>query len=208
MADTHYLAYLSLTFALVVTPGATTAIVVRNALSGGRRRGLWAATGAAIGNSTHAAVAGLGLAVLVSRLPGALLTLRLAGGLYLAWLGATGALRLIRAGAAPVAGAVLTGDSHAHPAIREGVVVNLLNPAIITFYLVVVPTFMPATASPWYYALLATTHVGLAYIVHSFWALTLGRLRHVAERPGARLAFEAVTATVLLAFAWQVISTL
>jgi threonine/homoserine/homoserine lactone efflux protein len=206
----NYIAYLSLTFALVITPGATTAVVVRNALSGGRRGGLSAACGAAIGNSTHAAAAGIGVAVLVSRLPSALITIRLAGGLYLAWLGAQSALRMIRRTAVPAASSILaaSGNAHLHHAVREGAVANLLNPAIITFYLTVVPTFVPVDARPWYYALLAATHVAMALVVHSAWVFALDRLRHVIERPAARLALEAVTATALAAFSWRVLSAL
>ena len=37
MPDSSLFAYLSLTFILVITPGSTTAVVVRNTLEGGRR---------------------------------------------------------------------------------------------------------------------------------------------------------------------------
>ena len=53
-----YAAYLSLTFALVIMPGATTAVVVRNTLASGWRGGIWAAVGAAAGNSSHAVAGG------------------------------------------------------------------------------------------------------------------------------------------------------
>ena len=82
-----YLAYFAFTAVLVATPGATTAVVVRNTLAGGRRAGMAAALGAAIGNTTHAVAAGLGLAVLVARWPDALTAIRIAGGVYLGWLG-------------------------------------------------------------------------------------------------------------------------
>lgn len=205
-----YIAFLSLTFALVITPGATTAVVVRNALAGGRSGGLWAAVGAAIGNSTHALAAGLGLAVLIGRMPSALFALQFAGGIYLAWLGAQSALRVLRGTAVPVAATILSSaqPAHFHHAVREGAVANLLNPAIITFYLTVVPTFVPPGAPPWHYAALATTHIGMAYVVHSAWALALHHMRPVLERPAARTAFEVLTATALLGFAWRVLSAL
>ena len=38
--DPLYAAFLSFTFVFVATPGATTAVVVRNTLDGGRRAGL------------------------------------------------------------------------------------------------------------------------------------------------------------------------
>jgi threonine/homoserine/homoserine lactone efflux protein len=93
-------------------------------------------------------------------------------------------------------------------ALREGMLVNLLSPPIITFYLAVVPTFVPAGVSPWYYALLAGTHVGMAFIVHNGWVFALDRLRHVLEHPVARLVLEGLTAAALLVFAVRVLSGL
>ena len=50
-ADPLFAAFLSFTLVFVATPGATTAVVVRNAIDGGRRAGLWAAPGAAVANA-------------------------------------------------------------------------------------------------------------------------------------------------------------
>lgn len=203
-----YPAFLSLTFALVIAPGATTAVVVRNALSNGWRGGFLAAVGAAVGNSTHAALAGLGLALLVSRVPVALTVVRVVGGLYLGWLGAKSLWRVVRRRAVPIARDVIgaRADGQEHAAIREGVLVNLLNPAIITFYLAVVPTFVPQDASPFYYGLLAVTHVTMAFVVHCAWAFGFDGLRHVLDRPAARMAVEGLTAVALLVLALRVLS--
>ena len=198
--DPLFLAYLSLTAALVVTPGATTAVVVRNTLSAGWRGGLAAAVGAAAGNTAHATAAGLGLAVVIARQPTLLLVIQLAGGCYLAWLGVRSARRLIGGEALPISGEILGARAtlaHRH-AVREGVTVNLLNPAIATFYLAVVPSFLPAGTPRGYYVQLAAAHVAMAFACHSLWALGMDRLRHVIERPAARIALEGLTAAALL----------
>ena len=201
-----FVAYAALTFALVITPGATTAVVVRNTLASGWRGGLWAAVGAAIGNSTHATLAGLGLSVLVSRQPGLYAALQVAGGVYLLWLGAVGIRRLLQGGAVPASSAILgRADQRPHHAVREGAWVNLLNPPIITFYLTVVPSFLPTPTPPGYYLGLAATHVGMAFAMHSVWALGLGRLRHVLARPAARVVLEGLTAAALWLLAARVL---
>jgi threonine/homoserine/homoserine lactone efflux protein len=204
-----YAAYLSLTFALVITPGATTAVVVRNTLSSGWRGGMWSAVGAAVGNSTHAVAAGLGLALVLARLPLLFTALKVAGGLYLLWLAFRSAHRLLQHRALPAAAAILATDdpTQAHHAWREGLSVNLLNPAIATFYLAVVPSFVPSPTPAGHYTWLATTHVVMAFVVHTTWALALDRLRHVLTRPFARLVLEAVTATALLLLALRVLAT-
>ena len=76
--DSSYLAFFTFTFVLVVTPGSTTAVVVRNTLEGGRRAGYLTALGAALANTTIAISCGLGLSVLVSVWPGSLDAIRIA----------------------------------------------------------------------------------------------------------------------------------
>jgi len=199
VSDASFLAYLSLTVALVITPGATTALVVRNTLADGRRGGLLAAAGAAIGNSTHAIAAGLGLAIILSRSPRLFLVVQMAGGLYLAWLALQSLRRISAHRALPASEAILStaGRARPHAALREGVTVNLLNPAIATFYLAVVPSFLPADASTAVFALLAAIHVVLAFVVHTIWVLALHHLRHVLTRPAARVSLELLTALAL-----------
>ncbi len=205
--DPILVGYISLTAALVITPGATTAVVVRNTLASGWRGGIAAATGAALGNTTHATAAGLGLAVFVARVPILLVAIKIAGGLYLAWLGLASVRRIIAGRALPISGAIISGrDSIAqHHAVREGLTVNLLNPAIATFYLAVVPTFLPAGAPHSYYVELAAIHVGLAFLCHGIWAFGMDRLRHVLAHPVARLALEGLTAAALLFLAGRVV---
>jgi threonine/homoserine/homoserine lactone efflux protein len=205
--DPLFVAYLSLTAALAVSPGATTAVVVRNTLSGGWRGGVAAAAGAALGNSTHATAAGLGLAVVVARVPAILLGIQLAGGLYLAWLAFGSVRRIYEHAALPASDQILAArTTSGHHAAREGITVNLLNPAIALFYLAVVPSFVPDPAPRGYYVQLAAIHVAMAFLCHCAWAFGLDRLRHVLKRPGARIALEALTAGALFLLAGRVLS--
>jgi threonine/homoserine/homoserine lactone efflux protein len=205
--DPLFLGYLSLTAALVITPGATTAVVVRNTLASGWRGGISAAVGAALGNSIHAAAAGLGMAVLVARVPALLIGIKIAGGLYLGWLGLNSLRRVVSGDPLPVSSSIMSADdglAH-HHAIREGLTVNLLNPAIATFYLAVVPSFVPSDPTPGYYAQLAAVHVGMAFLCHSIWAFALDRLRHVLTHQSARMVLEGITAAALLLLAARVL---
>src|SRR5262245_52004880 len=91
------LTYISFTFFLVVTPGATTAVVIRNTLERGFRGGVSTAAGAAMANTTHATAAGLGLTIVLQRFPRVLLGVRIAGAAYLGWLGVASLIRAWRA---------------------------------------------------------------------------------------------------------------
>jgi threonine/homoserine/homoserine lactone efflux protein len=207
--DSLLIAYLTFTFILAATPGSTTAVVVRNTLAGGRSAGFAAAAGAALGNTSQATAAGLGLAVLFARFPSAIVLLRVAGAAYLAWLGASGiwkvmhghegTLRVLAAGDRPLS----TEERRA--SFRQGLTVNLLNPAISTFYLVVVPSFLPAGAPRWYYAMLALLHIAIAFACHGAWSVAFDRLREFFRVPAARRTLEAATGLALLALAVRVL---
>ena len=54
--------------------------------------------------------------------------------------------------------------SHRFAYFGDGLAINLLSPVIISYYLSVVPSFIPAGASRLYYSGLAATHVGLAVV--------------------------------------------
>jgi threonine/homoserine/homoserine lactone efflux protein len=208
--DPLLLAYLTFTTILVVTPGSTTAVVVRNTLMGGRAAGLAAAAGAAVGNTSHATAAGLGLAVVFARWPSALTLIRLGGALYLGWLGAMSVYRGVTEADGGLRLSDPTGtngtvrDVHAG-SFRQGLLVNLMNPTIITFYLVVVPTFLPSGATTSYFVGLAAYHVGLALVCHSVWALGLDRLRPVFHAPRPRRVLEGATGVALLGLAARVL---
>lgn len=202
--DPGVAAYLTFTFVLVVTPGSTTAVVVRNTLMGGRAAGFAAAAGAALGNATHATAAGLGLAVLFARWPAAFTFLRVAGGVFLAWLGARSLWRAVHGGATTDS---MPGDRPRSElgGFRQGLAVNLLNPSIATFYLVVVPSFVPAAAPAYRFAAMAAAHVVMAFGCHSVWVLALDRLRALFQTAGARAALDGVTGLALLALAVRVL---
>jgi threonine/homoserine/homoserine lactone efflux protein len=225
--DPLLLAYFTFTFILVITPGSTTAVVIRNTLSGGRAAGFAAAAGAALGNTSHATAAGLGLAVVFARWPIALLALRIGGALYLVWLGASSLYRAVAGeqreigelGAERTAApSTITSDDADRTtapradggisrsgSFRQGLTVNLLNPSIATFYLVVVPTFLPSGAPRGYFVLFAALHVAMAFACHGMWALALDTLRHFFRRPHARRALEAATGVALLALALRIV---
>ncbi len=206
VTDPLFAAFLTFTLVFVATPGATTAVVVRNALDGGRGAGLAAAFGAAVANGTHATVARLAGAALLAWWPGALDAVRLAGGGFLAYLGLRGLWLLRAQGALPLAmpGADQPRASHRRSFV-EGLTVNLLGPVILTFYLAVVPTFIRPAWPRSAYVLLAASHVALALACHSAWVLALHRMRAVFQRPGPRRTLAAAASVSMLWLAGRVL---
>ena len=210
MIDSELAAYVTFTTLLAATPGSSTAVVVRNVLAGGRRRGLAAAAGAAIGNTTYALLSGLGLAAVFARSPRAFVVVQIAGTVYLAALGLRSLLAAWRMRPPVLPGALeAAGTRGAASGIRtgltQGLAANLMNPAIVTFYLAVVPSFLNGTAMlTRRYALLATIHVTMALAFHSAWVLALHSMRAFWSWPRARRALEALTGAALLVLAARV----
>lgn len=191
-------AYLSLTFLLAFAPGATTAMVVRHTLIGGRRRGLTVAAGAAAGNLTQAAIALVGVSALIASHPSALRILSMLGALFLGFIGLKSLIRSLGSLSALSALSALSEPSEPGPAFLNGLGVNLLNPSITGFYVGVVPSFVPAGA-PWRVAaLFYLAHVGIAFVCHGFWASVFHRARlwFAGERP--RRWLDAAVGIVLL----------
>ena len=203
-------AYFIFTFILVVTPGSTTAVVVRNTLEGGRRAGYATASGAALANATIAIACGLGLSVLLADWPGSVDAIRIGGALFLAWLGAASLWRAWRAPDGGIRLSIDPGDARARPHlgayVGDGLAINLLSPIIISFYLSVVPSFIPAGASRLYYSMLAASHVTMALLCHSMWATALDAMRRWFVAPWTRRMLQAGTGLALLALAARVIS--
>jgi threonine/homoserine/homoserine lactone efflux protein len=198
-------AYVSATFVLAATPGATTAVVIRNTLANGWRGGLTAAAGAAVANTTWATFAAVGVAMLLAQSSTAFLVLQIGGGLYLTWLGANSVLRAVRPSAGhPVSGRP-DGDVVSVAAFRQGLLTNLLNPPIVTFYLIVVPTFLPPGGGTAAFALLAAIHIVIAFGCHVAWATAFDRMGHVFTAPGARRGLDAAAGIAILALAARVL---
>ena len=201
--------YLTFTFILVVTPGSTTAVVVRNTLEGGRRAGYVTALGAALANISIATACGLGLSVLIAFWPGSLSAIKIAGAAFLAFLGVSS---LWRAWHQPDGGIRMSADpdngpteSHVGAYFGDGLAINILSPVIISFYLSVVPTYIPAGASRFYYTQLASAHVAMAFLCHSACVTGLEAMRRWFIAPWTRRALQTLTGLALIGLSARVI---
>ena len=203
----NYWAFAAIAVPLVLTPGASTALVLRNSIARGTRSGVRTAVGINAGSLCYGLLAAFGAALALQQWPAAWRVLRVAGVAYLIALAFSsfrhalvGGWLSVRAAAPPPASAApLARD------LAEGFITNLLNPAIATFYLLVVPQFVPAGAPMVRSVLLLTAiHVSLAITCHLTWAAAGGTLAHALGRSGPRRALEALSGVALVALALKV----
>jgi threonine/homoserine/homoserine lactone efflux protein len=201
MIDPTLATYVGATLAFSATPGQSTAVVIQQTVDNGWRAGVAAAIGCAIANVAHATMAGVGLAVLTARLPQALAVVRVAGGLYLIWLGGRSLWRAAR----PLQSAPPSRGAVGRVAFGQGLVTNLLNPSIVTFYLVVVPSFIGPGDRAARFVLLATIHVTCAFACHNSWAGLFNQIGHLLRTVRARRMFDLCAGLALIGLAVRIV---
>jgi len=128
---------------IAAIPGPGIFYVAARTLSGGRQAGIASTFGTALGGLVHVVAGGLGVSAIILASAQLLTLLKLAGALYLIWLG----IRTIReAGNLPQE---QTGPIGTKRAFREGVLVEALNPKTAAFFLAFIPQFLePAAGYP------------------------------------------------------------
>jgi threonine/homoserine/homoserine lactone efflux protein len=185
------LAFAPVAALLTITPGAGTAMIVRSAVRGGRRRALVTTIGNSIGVLAWAGFAAVGVAAVVATSAEAFTAVKLVGAVVLVILGLQ-SLRGRRAAdsvAAPAGGAPL----------RDGVVTSLANPKLAVFFAALFPQFVPDGASVLLSALLmAAMIVAFDLVWYSMLAYLVARARRAfVEGPWLARA-ERLTGAVLV----------
>ncbi len=137
----HLGAFLALSALVIITPGPDTALTVRNALLSGRGAGMLTAAGICTGLATWAVFAAAGVAALLRASEPAFLAIRIAGGLYLAYLGLRGIIAAVRNDSGGVWSGMDSRRVRPRAAYRQGLISNLGNPKIAVFFVSLLPQF-------------------------------------------------------------------
>ncbi len=186
---------------LAVTPGPSVVLLLAIATDRGRRAGAAAAVGLAAGTFAWVVVTAAGLGALLAARPQLLSVITTIGGAYLLWLG----VERFRTPAAPP---TAPEQHRLGSPLRDGLVVNLLNPSLTIFLASVTPPFLALDRGPvWQQVLiLGTVLVVVSTVVNVGWAFVgaaIGRRarRLVGSRRTAVAVGCAYTALAAVAFA-------
>jgi threonine/homoserine/homoserine lactone efflux protein len=199
MSWSKYAEFLAFAVVLVLIPGPDFAVVTKNTLAGGRRRGRWTALGVSSSNLVQGAAAAAGVGALIVRVQPLFEAIKWAGVAYLAYLGAQAVRSAVRGqyppglDDGPASRDGLTGW-------RQGFVSNITNPKVLVFYLAVLPQFLTPGAGLGWLLMLAWSHalLSLAYLQVLVTGLH-GARKLLARRP-VRRGLDATTGAVLLGF--------
>jgi threonine/homoserine/homoserine lactone efflux protein len=200
MSWSKYGEFLAFAVVLVLIPGADFAVVTKNTLVGGHRRGRWTALGVSNSNLVQGTAAAFGLSALIMKVQPLFEAIKWAGVAYLAYLGAQ-AIRSARRGEY----APLNGDDPARAAQnvvgwRQGFLSNITNPKVLVFYLAVLPQFLTPGAGLGWLLVLAWSHavISLGYLL--VLVTGLHSARRLLMRRKVRRALDTTTGVVLLGF--------
>jgi RhtB (resistance to homoserine/threonine) family protein len=138
--------FLAVAAIVIVTPGVDMALVTKNALLHGRRPALATALGVNLGIAFWATAAALGLATVIAASAAAFAVIKLAGAVYLVYLGLK-TLRASRTASETSAGTSERAGLRDAVAFRQGVLSNLLNPKIALFFTSLLPQFVDRSGS-------------------------------------------------------------
>lgn len=194
-------AFLLAVAVIELTPGPNMGWLAALTLRDGRRAGLSAVAGIALGLSLQLAAAVTGLTALLISAPAVHAGLHwasIAFMLYLAWeaYADTGSASLAR--------------QDGHYGFRRGLVANVLNPKALAFYVLLISQFVRPGAGPpvWLQSLfLGLIHLGVATLVHVAIVLLASRLGTRLERwrtsPAARFTFAGLLVAIAVWLALQ-----
>jgi len=172
--------------------------IVNNAVAHGWRRALGALSGDLLAIAMLATLSVLGLNTLLETYPAAFLGLRLAGALYIMWLGWT----FLRPARMPVG-----STTGAAPPAQSGMVlwlhsfgVGISNPKAVLFFAALFPQFIPADSGPHILALLVATFVVVKLVILGGYAIGARHVVRLLRKPDHARAGQMLTGVIFVCF--------
>jgi threonine/homoserine/homoserine lactone efflux protein len=198
--DSRLLAFIGVAALLTIAPGPDMALVLRNALRGGRAAVVPTAAGIASGCIVWGGASSLGVAALLATSAQLYAALKLAGAVYLVILGVVALGAALRTGPRrdEAGGLPLPSRSGAY---RQGLLTNLLNPKVGVFYATFLPQFI-APGQPVFATsvMLAAIHAAMGLVWLTIYGYGAARLADVFSGGRVKRILEAATGTVLVGF--------
>lgn len=182
---------------LIIVPGPTVLFVIGRSLSLGRVGGLLSVVGNAIGALVIAVAVAFGVGIVIAQSVVLFTIVKIAGALYLVWLGIQ-AIRH-RKDAASEATATVAPRSTLRLLV-QGFIVGVTNPKTIVFLIAMLPQFVDYTAGgiPLQMLLLGAVFIVLALISDGAWALAAGSARDWFARSPRRISTLGATGGVVM----------
>eukprot|EP01133_Synstelium_polycarpum_P020510 gene20510-24619_t len=190
----NWLLFCSVALLVTFSPGPAVLLAISNAIAVGPRRAMISSMGNGCGLFIISGVAMAGMGVVLATSATAFMLLKLAGALYLVYLG----IKQWRSKASIVAAApVVQGAANPNSfwkLFRQGLTVALTNPKAILFFSALFPQFItPGEPVAIQFTVLTTSFVACAMLAHLFYANLARLLKTQLATPGRARLFNRIT---------------
>ena len=190
----NWLLFCSVALLVTFSPGPAVLLAISNAIAVGPRRAMISSMGNGFGLFIISGVAMAGMGVVLATSATAFMLLKLAGALYLVYLG----IKQWRSKASIVAAApVVQGAANPNSfwkLFRQGLTVALTNPKAILFFSALVPQVItPGKPVAIQFTVLTTSFVACAMLAHLFYANLARLLKTQLATPGRAKLFNRIT---------------
>lgn len=185
MSIAHWLVFCGVSLLMCFTPGPAVLLAISNSVDVGARRTAFSSLGSSAGIFVVSALAMIGMGTILRMSANAFLAMKVAGAMYLIWLGikrwrSKEGLLGSAAGLAPAQ----RRERRNRELVWQGLGVSLTNPKSILFFSALFPQFIVPEASLFtQYLLLTTTFAVCALIAHACYVVLISLVKdHVAAR--------------------------
>jgi threonine/homoserine/homoserine lactone efflux protein len=193
----QFFSFLVAAILITASPGPDNLMVLGMGMSKGRSRGMAFGLGCALGCLSHTVLAVIGVSALIAASPVAFTALKIAGGLYLIWMG----IQALRSrGGAKVASI----NGHEETLTRlfmKGVFANAINPKVVLFFLSFLPQFVISSRGQvgWQMAALGITFTLQAAVLFSLLGYFSGSIgQWLNAKPGASMLLDRIAGIVFV----------
>lgn len=190
----NWLLFCSVALLVTFSPGPAVLLAISNAIAVGPRRAMISSMGNGFGLFIISGVAMAGMGVVLATSATAFMLLKLAGALYLVYLG----IKQWRSKTSIVADApVALGAANPNSfwkLFRQGLTVALTNPKAILFFSALFPQFItPGEPVAVQFTVLTTSFVACAMLAHLFYANLARLLKTQLATPGRAKLFNRIS---------------
>lgn len=205
--DTSFLAFLSISILVIVTPGPDTALTIRNTIMGGRRGGVFTAFGIVAGQAVWVLAASAGIVALLVASERVFFAVRLAGAAYLIYLGARSLYEAARSRNWSEAAANLPPMQRlsSRAAFGQGLASDLSNPKMAAFFTSLLPQFATTGDGAFVHMLsLGFVFCMMALVWLTLYAFAVARAGDFLRRRNVRRVLEGMMGAALIALGLRI----
>lgn len=200
----QFFGFLIAAMLITASPGPDNLMVLGMGISKGRSRGIAFGLGCALGCLSHTLFAVIGVSAMIAASPAAFTALKVAGGLYLIWLG----VNALRSSGGARVEKIQADEQTLTKLFFKGVFANAINPKVVLFFLSFLPQFVIRANGnvSWQMAALGIIFTAQAAVLFGLLGYFSGSIgQWLNAKPKAGVILDRIAGTVFVALGLRLI---